>query len=117
MDNTTPNMNQTPFSTPAPTPAPTSAPSTQTPTPVSKTNTIWVLVVLLVLAVIFWRWSLGYKPDALIQKIDSDSAMGQPSASDQQASVIASDEELNAQIDASLQSSSELEMKAIDTEF
>ncbi len=77
--------------------------------PASSTKTILVAIVLLILAIIFWRWSLAYRTDHHMMD-DRDDVM-------QMDQTPVTDEQLDKDLDASLNSNSEIELKAVDSEF
>lgn len=76
----------------------------------TQTKTIWIFVILLLLAAIFWRWSVQYKTvrmspvnmEANTMKIGEEPA---------------TNEQLENELKASMESSSEIELRAVDSEF
>lgn len=94
MENTTTN----------PTPI-TPAPVTQAP----SNKKLALFTVLLVLGAIFWLWSLSYRNSH--HKMEDGSMMRNDTPS------MTEESDLNSEIDASMQSDSEIELKEIDGEF
>ena len=81
-------------------------------TKTTSTKTIVIYAILLILAIIFWKWSM-------ISSVQKDMTNMSTSTGTQQANVSASmdDAQLDSQIEASLASDSEVELKGIDQEF
>ncbi len=75
----------------------------------STTNKIWIMVGLLMISVGFWLWSGDYLDKMMAQREmkKQTATLGTP----------ISDTQLDQEIDAALQADSELELKAIDSEF
>lgn len=75
----------------------------------TTTNKIWLLIGLLILSVGFWLWSEDYLTKTMFQREMKQRAL--------ETGTPISDTELDMQIDAALLLDSELELKAIDSEF
>jgi uncharacterized membrane protein len=74
----------------------------------SQTSKLLLPVLLLVLGTVFWLWSISYRDMRMADQMKQVQV---------EASVINSDTDLNSEIDASLQSNSEMELKGVDQEF
>jgi flagellar biosynthesis/type III secretory pathway M-ring protein FliF/YscJ len=75
----------------------------------SSTKKVWILLALLVVSIGFWLWSREYLLQAIERRDEAQKVMqkGKP----------LSDEELDNQIDLTLDQSIELEIKEIEKEF
>lgn len=84
-------------------------------------NTLLILSVLLVLSVLFWLWSLAYRNDhQRDDRMDTDGkAMMNNNVNDENNTNpgVVEETNLDNEIDASMNSESEVELKGIDEEF
>lgn len=76
----------------------------------TPSKAIWIFVVLLALAVIFWKWSLGYQNS---RSLGSGHGGRMPAMNAEPAS----NEDMQKELNASMESSSEIELRGIDQEF
>ncbi len=70
----------------------------------TSTKTILIFLALLLAALVFWRWSLYFQTAHMVTE---EKVMEVPS----------SNEDLDAELEASINSNSEIELKAVDGEF
>ncbi len=86
-----------------------------TPTPVTPNPSNMKLLVftgLLILGMIFWLWSISYRNNHHMME------SGRMMRNDKQmAPAMTRETDLNGEIDASLNSNSEIELRGIDEEF
>lgn len=74
----------------------------------TTTKTIWTFLVLLILAVIFWKWSITYR---------SSEMMNATNTMEMNTATTTADDQLKNDIDASMNSGTEIELRSIDSEF
>lgn len=72
----------------------------------TSTKTIWIFLVLLLAALVFWRWSLHYRAS---QVMNHDTMM--------MGTEPATNEQLDQELEASMNSNSEIELRGVDEEF
>lgn len=95
--------------TPTPTPV---MPEPATPVSAPSNKRLLVLTGLLILATIFWLWSVQYRDSHHMMQGGHMMRNDQP-----MAPAYTEESDLNSEIDSSMQTDSELELKGIDEEF